>query len=235
MASQRIRAEKLVGRKFGRLSVISVDNECISSHKYLVCRCDCGNMVSVVGCSLLEGKTKSCGCLKNEVLVKRSKTHGMTNTRIYQTYRSMRQRCINPNNKCYKFYGGKGITICQEWLDDFTAFYTWAMNNGYDDSLTIERKDVSKGYNPENCTWIPMSEQCLNRTVNHFVTYKGEKMTLSELARKVDVSCIVITTREEQYNYDYDALLDDFFKTHIKKPKGGKLTWQKLKSQQVQP
>ena len=88
--------------------------------------------------------------------------HGFSRTRIYQTWADMKQRCCNPKNKWYKEYGGKGITVCNEWMD-FIPFYSWALNNGYTDSLTIDRIDNKKGYCPENCRWATQHEQSMNK------------------------------------------------------------------------
>lgn len=85
-------------------------------------------------------------------------THGLSNTRLYSIFQNMKQRCYNPNDPKYGSYGGKGIAICQEWLDDFEVFYDWAMANGYRDDLTIDRKDNHKGYSPDNCRWITMKQ-----------------------------------------------------------------------------
>ncbi len=116
-----------------------------------------------------------------------NKTHGLTGTRIYRIWKCMRTRCNNPNRREWKNYGGRGIKLCPEW-DNFLNFYEWAMANGYDDSLTIERKDVDKGYEPDNCCWIPMKEQALNRTNSLELIYKGRKINPNELSEITGLS-----------------------------------------------
>ena len=107
--------------------------------------------------------------------------HGKRHSRIYNIWRSMRQRCTNPNCINYKNYGGKGICVCNEW-NDFTNFYTWAMANGYKDDLTIDRVDVNGNYEPSNCRWISYKQQANNKTNNRLIEFQGESRTLGEWA-----------------------------------------------------
>lgn len=110
------------------------------------------------------------------------KRHGMRNTRIYNIWRTMRQRCTNPNCRNYKNYGGRGITVCDEW-NDFQTFYDWAVKSGYSDSLTIDRIDNSKGYTPSNCRWSTQLEQQNNRRNTIFMTVNGVTHSLHEWSR----------------------------------------------------
>lgn len=111
-----------------------------------------------------------------------SKTHCLSGTRLHRIWKNMRTRCNNPNRKGYKNYGGRGIKVCDEW-NDFVEFHEWAISNGYKDGLTIERKDVNKGYSPDNCTWITAVDQAKNRTTSVKVFYKGSSITPTELSR----------------------------------------------------
>ncbi len=174
----------LTGQRFGRLVVLEREPSHVtpSGQRKTVwlCRCDCGNLVKVKTQELRRGKTKSCGCYRLEFLEQcRTKHHG-AKTRLYNIYNKMKRRCENPNDAAYKDYGGRGITVCEEWKNDFTVFREWALLNGYDDSLSIDRIDNSKGYCPENCRWATSKQQSNNRRSNLYILYNGEVHTLSE-------------------------------------------------------
>ena len=148
----------LTGQKFGRLTVIERHDK-----KRWKCQCDCGNITYSDGYQLRKGITKSCGCYQKEAASKTHKIHGLTRTRLYRIFYKMKERCYKPSNDNYKYYGGLGIKICDEWLNDFNAFAQWALSHGYADNLTIDRKDNAKDYCPENCRWITIQEQQRNK------------------------------------------------------------------------
>lgn len=123
------------------------------------------------------------------------KTHGLSNTKIYRIYLSMINRCYKKYDEFYSDYGGRGIRVCQEWLDGFMNFYNWAMENGYKNGLSIERKDVNGNYEPSNCTWITMPEQQRNKRNNVHISYNGKDVLLVDLAKEIGVYPSAITQR----------------------------------------
>lgn len=170
----------LAGEKYGRLTVVehigfTNPNKYGQRHAIWKCRCDCGNYTTKTTDVIKRGKS-SCGCRKTEILEEMSNgniTHNMTHTRLYRIYKGMIGRCYYPCNQRYNAYGGRGIKVCDEWKNDRTKFFEWAITNGYSDDLTIERIDVNGDYCPENCCWITMSEQYKNKQSN--APYKGEQ------------------------------------------------------------
>ena len=164
----------LVGRRFGKLTVLAEHPERKCHEIMWVCKCDCGNTKVIRGNNLRQGKSTTCGCSTIK--------HGMRNTRLWSVWDGIRKRCYNPNHKWYKRYGGRGITICDEWLKDHGAFFSWALANGYQDSLTIDRIDNNGNYCPENCRWIDMKTQLNNRCNNIPVEINGETKTIGEWA-----------------------------------------------------
>lgn len=176
----------LTGRKFGRLTVLEQADYAYDykNHRMVMwkCQCDCPDkkIVYVHSSNLLNGNSKSCGCYAKDRTRETRITHGKRSTRLYSIYANMKNRCSNPNCNRYSLYGGKGIKVCDEWLNNFQSFYDWAMANGYSDELTLDRKDNSKDYCPENCRWSTMKEQQNNRTNNHFVEINGVVKTIHE-------------------------------------------------------
>ena len=156
----------ITGQRFGRLVILKRIKASENNGKYDYCKCicDCGNEKIVRLGSLRNGSTKSCGCYNRDFhsKVHTAEKHGMYKSRIYVTHRNMNLRCTNPKDKRYEHYGGRGIAVCDEWKD-FEVFYEWAMENGYDDTLTIDRIDNDKGYYPENCRWVTRAENNKNR------------------------------------------------------------------------
>lgn len=161
----------MIGKKFGRLEVVSFVEK-RGKHKYWKCRCECGNFKVVSASNLVTGNTRSCGCMRKENWIKIQSEkrgaknpnyrHGLSRSRLYVIWSGMKQRCQNPKATEYSCYGGRGISVCREWLNDFKVFYMWAINNGCSDNLTIDRIDVNGNYEPDNCRWIPQEEQYKN-------------------------------------------------------------------------
>ena len=174
----------LTGQKFNRLTVIKrVENK--GKNPMWLCRCDCGNETIVRGSHLTNNKIKSCGCYNKEVASKRLSTHLKSKTKLYKIWQNMKKRCYNEYSTHYQNYGGRGIKVCNEWLDDFMNFYNWAMANGYKEpkkshDITIDRINNNGNYEPSNCRWVDMKIQTNNRRHNHLITYKNETHTMSE-------------------------------------------------------
>lgn len=169
----------LTGQQFGRLTAISyLPAHGKNSAVMWICSCECGNTAIVRGTDLTTGHTMSCGCLP-----RLTKAVRVSELRLHNIWSNMKQRCTNPNKPDYKYYGGRGITVCKEWSEDFWNFYHWAMNNGYRDGLTIERTNNDGGYTPENCRWIPASEQKRNTRANRFFVIHGRRFTLADICR----------------------------------------------------
>lgn len=169
-------AKDNIGEKFNRLTVIDVER--VGKHYYWICKCDCGNTTRTRSDWVKTGHTKSCGCRSLET--RYPYKHGMTKTRLFNTWQKMIARCEKENDKYYSNYGGRGIKVCEEWHDS-TTFINWALENGYDDMLTIERKDINGDYCPDNCCWITMGKQARNRSTTRWVEYNGKTMSLAEV------------------------------------------------------
>ena len=179
----------LTGQVYERLTVIKRVDDYISpsgSRKVQwLCKCECGKEVIATGNNLKNGNSKSCGCYNRELLLKMNLTHNASNTRLYHIWTCMKDRCYNPKNKKYKDYGGRGIIICDEWINDFEAFANWAYDNGYVENVsrgecTIDRIDVNGNYCQQNCRWVNQKVQTNNKRNNHYITYNGETHTVTE-------------------------------------------------------
>lgn len=177
-----MRNKDITGQKFGRLTAIKLHHmEPRKNGKVRPCwlfKCDCGKTVVARKENVMNGHTSSCGCLHKESITR----HGFSNTRLFDILHGMKQRCFNKKLKCYKNYGGRGITLCDDWLSNPDSFYKWAIKSGYKDNLTIDRIDNNGNYCPENCRWVTRLEQNRNLRKNRLITYKGETRCLSEWA-----------------------------------------------------
>ena len=133
--------------------------------------------------------------------------HGEGKTRLYRIWASMKQRCNNPHDHAYQEYGGRGITVCREWEDDYLEFKRWALANGYADDLSIDRIDNDKGYSPQNCRWATREEQQRNRRNNRYVLYNGESMLLAELAEQYGIGIRVLWNRLYKLGWQIEKAL----------------------------
>jgi hypothetical protein len=178
-----------VGNKYNMLTVTRETNDRVNQELIWECRCDCGDYTIATARNLAKGTKKSCGCLK------RDRLHGLNKTRPYRIWSNMIQRCTNPDVDSYKNYGKRGIDVCKEWRDDFLNFHKWAIENGYNDSLSIDRINNNKGYSPCNCRWATRQEQANNRREsrhpmgsNHNIEFNGKVQSISAWARELDIN-----------------------------------------------
>lgn len=171
-----------IGKKFNRWTVIDVAEK-IGYNKRYICECDCGTRKVLIFSLIKNGYSKSCGCLTKDInkerIVKLSTKHGKSKSRLYTIWKGIRQRCSNPNASGYKNYGGKGVKVCEEW-NDFEIFEKWAIDNGYSDTLEIDRIDSNLNYEPNNCRWITKSENVKKRMVESGVPILKSGFTIEQ-------------------------------------------------------
>ncbi|MDE7323104.1 MAG: hypothetical protein K2N73_10345 [Lachnospiraceae bacterium] len=189
----------MIGKRFGKLTVLEYAG--VDSHrcKLFKCLCDCGKETTTRKSRLISGGTQSCGCLISEVWSKMTYKHGYAThekyNRVYAIWSHMIDRCHNENNPAYQRYGARGITVCDEWRENVDSFIDWANKNGYSDNLSLDRKDNDKGYSPDNCRWADDVTQANNKRNNIVLEYNGEKKTLSQWAELVDIPRYVLANR----------------------------------------
>ena len=178
----------ITGNKYGFLTAIKRVNNYISPKGYVkqqwLFRCDCGNYIIRCKSLVIKGECCSCGCEKKRRIIEYNKKnkikHNKLGTRIYRIWSGIKTRCLNKNDNSYKYYGERGIKICEEWKNSFEIFYNWAISNGYKEDLTIDRINNNGNYCPENCRWITMKEQNRNKRNNLIIELDGEAKTLAE-------------------------------------------------------
>jgi hypothetical protein len=177
----------LKGRRFSRLFVLEFAGIDRHHNSLWKCLCSCGNIKVIKGRNLIIKKNKSCGCLKKELNSGITTDGNGKKNKLYQVWSSMKCRCLNPLDKAFVNYGGRGIKVCDEWLE-FKPFLDWSMISGYKKGLTIERKDNDGNYCPDNCTWISKSMQSKNRRGLIIITFNNVTMTRSDWAKSIGIS-----------------------------------------------
>lgn len=200
------------GERFGRLTVIerAPDYVTPSGKKYprYLCKCDCGQTKSIDKINLISGKTLSCGCMQKERASAATKKHGDTDSRLYGVWCAIKRRCYNASVPEYHLYGGRGITMCDEWKDNYEAFRNWATSNGYKEGAvrgecTIDRIDCDGNYTPDNCRWVNMKQQMNNVRYNHYETYNGESHTIAEWGDILGIDPQKIRQRMGKYGWSF--------------------------------
>ena len=197
-----MKSSELHGHRFGRLTVI----RCISKKgeypKKLSCKCDCGNEITTHAGNLIHGRTKSCGCYRDEQTSKANTTHGLSKTRIYRTWHTMIDRCENPKNKKYPIYGGRGITVGEPWH----SFTNWHEDMGEPPTPqhTIDRIDNNGNYCKENCKWSTAKQQANNRRDNVFIEYQGQRRTISEWSSILNIPYATLCVRLKNKHWNVE-------------------------------
>ena len=194
------RIKDITNQRFGNLTALKYVGSNKDKKAMWECKCDCGNTYVTTGKSLRLNLTTSCGCMKIQRAIqlgKKNKTHGKTKTRLYNIWHGMKKRCRTESDTNFKYYGGKGISVCDEWVNSFESFEDWSIKNGYSENLTLDRINPEGNYEPDNCRWADWVTQGNNRSNNVFIMFEGEEMTKAEAARKIGISSQLL-----QYRYD---------------------------------
>ena len=160
----------------------------------------CGEVTDKCGSNVLKG-VAACKCSSKH------EYHSQSKTRLYHIYNSMLSRCYSKSNIRYENYGGKGITVCEEWRNSFSAFYEWAIANGYTDELSIDRKDVNGNYEPSNCRWATAFEQMNNTTRNHYIEYNGKRQTVAQWAKETGIPYATLNQRINRLKWSAERAL----------------------------
>lgn len=191
----------ILGQKYGSLEVIG-GGEYVNGATKWICKCDCGNIVTVRRTDLVNGKQKTCGCGKSKRMTEMNTKHGDCNTRLYRTWCNMKSRCQNENEKDFKWYGGKGVKVCKEW-EEFEHFKKWAIENGYEENLTIDRVDSGKDYCPENCRFIPLEENIRRAVEKHILNASGRSLNVRQWGKELGMSSYTIYSWVYNHGKEY--------------------------------
>ncbi len=205
-----------IGDKFGRLTVLEVRGKKQRSDWMALCLCECGTEKFVAHGSMASGNTKSCGCLRREMVVSKNTTHSMSRHPVYQIWQYMLKRCNNPKDKNYHHYGGRGIQVCDRWFK--VENFIEDMLGGYEPGLTLDRIDNNGDYCLENCRWATQKEQCNNTRVNHVVNFNGTALTVTQWEERLGFRKNTISARLSRGWSEERAL-----STKVKLKQSGKL------------
>ena len=199
------RVHDLTGQRFGNLTVIGLDDKKQTRRTFWICECDCGNITSSRSDGLLSGAKKSCGCRKARVSaenVSKNHKHKQSGTRLYCIWQGMKARCYNPHDTRFDRYGGRGIKVCDEWKADFQNFFLWALENGYSETLQIDRIDNDGDYCPDNCKWSTHQEQSRNRSTNVNITIGNSTKSLTEWCEIFQLDFKMIYSRYQRNGFE---------------------------------
>ena len=196
-----------IGRKYNRLTIIREVDKKNNLNRRVECVCQCGKVKDYSLSTVLRGDSKSCGCLQKEIASKVNKTHGMSYTRIQNTWSDMLKRCYNEKSISYHNYGARGIRVCDEWRDSFDCFQRWAFLNGYAEKLQIERINVNGNYEPNNCKFVTRHENMMNRRVTRYATLNGITKTLYDWAKEIGIEYKVLHDRIYKLKWSQEKAL----------------------------
>ena len=196
------RNNDLAGMRFGRLIVRTKCGTTTAGASLWECICDCGNTKVVRNDHLKQGAIKSCGCIVRK--------HGLCKTKLYSVWQGMLKRCHRPGSHNYGMYGARGISVCDEWCNDFMVFHKWAIANGYKDGLAIDRIDNDGNYSPDNCRWATSKVNGNNRRTNKIVEYNGESKTVSQWASFFGVDYDIFYARMRNEGFSIDKYLKKY-------------------------
>ena len=199
--------DEFIGKKFGKLTIIEFSHKkqkYASNGKkngndfYYKCKCDCGNETISRIADLKKGKASSCGCYRVErtkITNKKYESNEFWDTKLYKTYSKIKDRCFNKNCKHYDNYGGRGITMCEEWRNNYQLFYNWAIANGYKEGLSIDRINNNGNYEPSNCRFATSTVQNNNKRSNFYITYNGKTQTAKQWADELGIKYTTLKSR----------------------------------------
>lgn len=193
--------ESYIGRKKNFLTVIGI-TRLPNRKRAFICECDCGNTTTIEPTMWEKEIVKSCGCFRESMLLE----HTEELDRLRRIYSGMIQRCYNRNNYTFEHYGGRGITVCDEWMGEygFKNFYEWSLENGYEPTLTIDRIDVNGNYEPNNCRWADAKTQANNKRNNINITYNGKSQTLAQWSKELEINFYTLYARIEKRNWNIE-------------------------------
>lgn len=190
----------ITGQRYGKLIAICPTSKRTKSGGYIwVFKCDCGNVKDIPANSVRTGLIKSCGCL--------AKPHGGANSRLFNIWVDMRQRCNNPHVPNFNDYGGRGIAVCESWNKSFIAFRNWSLENGYSDLLSIDRINVNGNYEPSNCRWATSKQQAMNTRKNRIVLINGEEKAIHEWCKIYGISEESVYRRVRTFGWSFEQAI----------------------------
>ena len=202
-----MRKTDLTGIRVGQLTVIREAGKDKFRHIKWLCKCDCGNETIVLSDNIKRKHSKSCGCLRTDTIVTLNKTHGMRHTRAYTSWINMVGRCINPKDKRFEHYGGRGIQVDPEWRK-FEVFWN-DMGASYQEDLTLDRIDVNGNYTKDNCRWVGLVVQANNKTNNRYIEVRGIKGTIPHFAREYNVPSATLRARIDKLGWSIEKALTE--------------------------